>query len=163
MWWWSTTIVVIGLEFAFGMIVGGQETRDGELVNDPPRLSALVVMRPASGDDIGGLERITSDNVAGYAPDPEGVRNAQAFFEAKGFEVFPPVALAFSIAGSQLLFEETFGGKLRVEEMGDGSTVSAATEGGELEMSLELLPSAILRVVQTVTFEPPPDFGPTSY
>ena len=160
--WARTTVAATALGFFFGLSVGGQETRDGELVSDPPRLSALVVMRPASGGDIGGLERIASDNVGGYAPDPEGVRQAQAFFEAKGFEVFPPVALAFSIAASQPLFEETFGGKLRVE-MSGGVALSATTDGGELEMSLDLLPDAISRVVQTVTFEPPPDFGPTSY
>lgn len=160
--WSHTTIAVVALGFFFGVSIGCQDTRDGELVSAPPTLSALVVMRPASGGDVGGSERIASDNVAGYAPDPRGLRQAQAFFEAKGFEVFPPVALAFSIAASQPLFEETFGRKLRVE-MSDGVALSVATDGGELEMSLDLLPGAISRVVQTVTFEAPPEFGPTSY
>ena len=135
---------------------------NGELVSDRPRLSALVIVRPENVGDVGGSEWISSDNVTGYAPNPEGVRQAQAFFEAKGFEVYSPVALAFSIAGPQPLFEETFGGTLQVEII-DGAALSAATGGGDLEMSLDLLPDAISRVVQTVTFEPPPDFGPTSF
>ena len=150
------------LGFFFSITVGCQETHDSELVSDRPILSALVIMRPESEGDIGGSERIASDNVTGYAPDPEGVNQAQAFFEAKGFKVFPPVALAFSIAGPQSLFEETFGVTLRVE-MNDGAALSAATEGGDLEMSLDLLPDAIARVVQTIMFEPPPEFGPTSF
>lgn len=157
-----TRTAVAGLGFVFSVTVGGQETRDGELVSDRPRLSALVIMRPASGDEVGGSVRIASDNVTDHAPDPEDVRRAQAFFEARGFEVFPAVALAFSIAGSQPLFEETFGETLRVE-MSDGAAHSAATEGGDLELSLGPLPDAISQVVQTVTFEPPPDFGPTSF
>ena len=156
----KTAVVVLG--FVVSILVSCQETGDDERVSDRPRLSALVIVRPGNGDDVGGSERITSENVTGYAPHPEEMRAARAFFEAKGFEVFPTVALAFSIAGSQSLFEETFGLTLQVE-MGGGTVHSASTEVGDLEMSLDLMPDAISQVVQTVTFEPPPEFGPTSF
>ena len=156
------TIAIAGLGLLLVASPGCDDTRDGARVSDTPKLSALVVLRPADGRDISGSERIASDNVAGYAPAPDAVREAQAFFEARGFDVFPPFALTFSIAGSQPLFEETFGQEIEVATSA-GVIRSAAAEGGELEMRLDLLPDRISQVVQTVTFEPPPDFGPTSY
>ena len=129
---------------------------------DQQQLAALVMLRPASGREISGAEQITSENIAEYLPDPQVANRVMSFFESKGFEVFPGAGPTFSIAGSRSLFEEVFGKRIDVEMKRD-MVIAATTETDDLELPLDLLPEDLSETIQTVTFEAPPDFGPTEY
>jgi len=85
-----------------------------------------------------------------------------SLFESKGFEVFPGGGPTFSIAGSRSLFQDVFGKRIEVE-IKKGVVISATTRGGDLELPLDLFPEDVVKTVQTVTFEAPPDFGPTEF
>ena len=101
-------------------------------------LSALVLMRPASGREIGGTERITSENVTDYEPNPQALKEARGFFEKAGFQVTAGAGPCFSIVGSQSLFEEVFGTRLAIETK-QGAVHGAATVDGGLELPLKEL------------------------
>ena len=118
------------------------------------RLSAQVVLRPATGE-LTGDESITSENVHRFLPPPEAVAETEGFFRDAGFEVANVVGNSFSIVGSPSAFERTFGE--RPERGGAGVLV----RGGGVELDLDSLPGSVRRHVQAVTFTPPPDFGPT--
>lgn len=109
-------------------------------------LSATVVLRPADGRDLTGDERITSANLREYLPSDDAVATARSWFEGAGFDVGPVVGIGFSITAPRARFEEVFG----------------AVPDGE-ELPLERVPPHVRRVLASVTFSPPPDFGPTSF
>jgi hypothetical protein len=106
-----------------------------------------------------GYERITSEEVSRFLPPPEAVDETAAFFGREGFEVTGVAGMGFSIVAAPALFERVFGEPLELgEEAGVGT---AGTAGGALELPLGMLPEEIRRLIQAVTFTPPPDFGPT--
>ena len=123
-----------------------------------PQLSALVILRPplALAD-----EEITAEHAELLQPDPAAARAAQDFFRSAGFELGPLVALGFAVSGPRSLFEGIFGATLVVE--GEGTTTTARTDAGSLEVPLDRLPATVGAVVRAVAFTPPPDFGPTGY
>ena len=110
-----------------------------------PTVSAQVLLRPASGRPIGGRDEITSENIRNYAPPPEAVALARRTFEADGFDVGLMVGVSFSIAAPVSTFERVF---------------KTPIEGSTLELPLDALPESLRRVIETVTFERPVDFGP---
>ena len=113
-------------------------------------LSALVVMRPAGGGELGESGPITAETVAEAMPSDDAVWAAQTHFRGEGFEVTPAFGPSFSIVAPKERFEEAFGAELTDEALGAG-----------LELPLEGLPPHVASVVQAVAFTPPPDFGPT--
>jgi hypothetical protein len=123
------------------------------------RLSAEVVLRPASGALSGG-EQITSENVGGFLPSPEAATEATGYFRAAGFEVTDVVGISFSIVGPPEAFEQTFGE--RPERRVEGGIDTVRLRGGGLELELGRLPEQVRQHLQAVTFTPPPDFGPTN-
>ena len=135
---------------------------DPRLPGQPePPLSAVVVLRPAQGTGFDGWAQVTAANLAELLPEPGAAETAQAHLAAAGFRVEAPSPSGFSITGPRSLFEQVFGGRLTVDE---GAGVKAVDgEPARLELPLELLPQAVRKVVQAITFSPPPDFGPTSY
>lgn len=107
-------------------------------------VSALIVLQPAAAD-LGGTEEITTATLDAYLPDPDADHTIRAYFDSAGFRVEPRVGLSEAIVGPRSLFERTFG----------------AAIGSDLELPLDRLPSDVQRGIRTVTFTPPPDFGPT--
>jgi hypothetical protein len=124
-----------------------------------PTISALVVLRPASGRTLDGQEAITAESVAEFEPDAAASAQTEAYFRKRGFEVDQPVGISFSITGPRSLFESTFGEQIVTEQSG-GVLSSARPASGGLELPVEHLPAAVVRAVQAVTFTPPPAFGP---
>jgi hypothetical protein len=118
------------------------------------RLSAQVVLRPASGE-LAGDEPITSENVRRFLPSLEAITETETFFRDAGFEVANAVGNSFAIVGAPSAFERAFGE--RPERAGEGVRV----EGG-VELDLGSLPERVGRHVQAVTFTPPPEFGPAN-
>jgi hypothetical protein len=82
-------------------------------------------------------------------PSKPDIQRAQDYFAEAGFEVEPPVAISFSIAGPSSLFARVFPGfdPARVGE-------------SEQELSLDALPREVRGVVGTVVVEAPPEYGP---
>ena len=123
-------------------------------------LSALVVMRSASGERVPG-QSVTSETIGQYAPDPSAVSAVSRSLEQAGFQTSPPVGIAFSISAPQSRFESFFSTHLQLSE--DGSVRVDDGAGDGLELSLAALPEEVRGFVDAITFTPPPDFGPTDY
>lgn len=123
-------------------------------------LPAAIVWLRGAGEAV-RAEEITADKVEALLPDPRSAREVREFFESSGFKVTKGEAL-LSIAGPQELFESTFKTQLRVERT-DERITSITTEKGELELPLGALPDSVVRAIQVVSFEEPPDFGPTDF
>jgi hypothetical protein len=126
-----------------------------------PIPSAQVLLRPADGPPPGPETVITSENVRAFAPTPEAVTQALLAFEQLGFEVGEFVGISFSITAEAETFERAFDVRLVTTERGG---LQARRDGSEQdELPLDALPESLGRLVHTVTFVPPPDFGPGSF
>ncbi|MEP7038331.1 MAG: hypothetical protein ABI891_08310 [Acidobacteriota bacterium] len=130
--------------------------------HDKQKLSAQVILRPADGKGAIPPENITSENVHQIMPSAENVKNARKFCVAAGFEVDAGFANSFSITGDVELFEKTFKTKISqnekqaVKAVGENDTESS-------ELPLGNLPQEIKKIVETITFTEPPDFGPGNF
>ena len=125
-------------------------------------VSAIVVLRPADGREIGGSELITAENVKEYLPDPIVADTVMDFFRSQNFEVEAAYASSFSIVGAKSLFDEFFGSKMRVEAS-DGVVRSLTTADGDLKLSMERIPEEMVGSLVSIELQPPPDFGPLEY
>ena len=125
-------------------------------------LSAQVILSPASGKSVTGQEAITSENIRDYMPSPENFQAAAQAFSAAGFEVSAAGPTGFSITAPASTFEKFFNTRLQKQERG-GVMAMRKDESTSLELPLRALPREVSRLVEAVTFTPPPDFGPTSY
>ena len=119
-------------------------------MQEPKLVSAQVVLRAGSGRPLDGKAAITTDQLESFAPAPEAVVQVQRVFREAAFEVGPMVGNSFSIAAPASTFERVFKTRL---------TMPPRT----LELPLRALPNNVARLVEAVTFTPPPDFGPTGY
>ena len=134
----------------------------GEVMAEAQVVSATVLLRPADGRTVSGTEAITSENIEQYMPTEEQLSRVTAFFTSKGFDVLPGAGPVITITGTPSLYQDVFGDK--VESIAkEGVLRGVQTEKGELELSLNALPSAVSEAIQSVSFETPPDFGPTDY
>jgi hypothetical protein len=118
---------------------------------ESPTVSAQVLLRPASGRRIGGRDEITSENIRDYAPPADAAAFARRAFEEDGFDVGPLVGVSFSIAAPVSTFERVFKTPIKVDDR------------SSLELPLDALPEPLRRVIETVTFGRPVDFGPGAY
>jgi hypothetical protein len=117
-------------------------------------VSALVVLRPASGREIAADSRITADTLGEFAPDPEQAAAAGRALAEAGFEVGPVLGISMPVSGSRALFEDFFDTTVRPASGGGWVAVDrAGSESRELPVSR--LPEPVASGVQVVTFEPP--------
>jgi hypothetical protein len=123
-------------------------------------LSALVVLRPGPGRELGDRGAITAENVHESLPSQDAVASTEAWFRERGFEVGPGTGASFSIAAPRSTFERIFA---PLQVGGTPAARSAQTAEGELELPLDDVPDDVRANVQAVTFTPPPEFGPTDY
>jgi hypothetical protein len=125
-------------------------------------VSAQVVLKPASGEDVNGAPAITAENVAQYAPSSEVATKVQKGFEAEGFQVGSLVGNSFSITAPVAAFQDLFGVVLHRQE--DGAiSVEQLSGTDSRELPIQHLNSAVMRDIATIMFTPPPDFGPTQF
>jgi hypothetical protein len=122
-------------------------------------VSAFAVLIPSSGKPLDGHARITSENVSEYTPSAEAVASVAQAFRRLGFQTDTTAGTGVSIIGAVEAFEKTFGTQLQPGAKGGIVSVPKGAPPA-LELPLELLPSEIRSVIQTVTFAEPPDFGP---
>jgi hypothetical protein len=125
-------------------------------------ITAQVVLRAASGKAPGGYSIITAENLKDFAPSEEAVARVQAALSTAGFETGPLVGNSFSITAPAGTFEKVFQTELRYREHGGIESVREAGSTS-LELPLNALPPSIASLVVSVTFTPPPDFGPTRF
>lgn len=122
---------------------------------DSPAVSAQVLIRSASGREVGPEAVVTAETLREFAPAPEDVAAATQGFRALGFETGAFVGISFSITGPAERFEEAFGVRLRRSDRR-----GIRTADGSDELPLDGLPDDLAALVTAVTFVPPPDFGP---
>lgn len=123
-------------------------------MNSEKIVSAQVVLTAADGARPGPRTRITSKNIHKWVPSAETIARVSGELHDLGFAVGACVGNSLSITGAARLFELCFRTKLR--ESGQGGVQFA--EGREL--AVEKIPTALQAQIATVTFMPPPDFGP---
>lgn len=125
-------------------------------------VSAITMLIPASGRRIDGHTLITAENIAEYLPTPEDMSTALNAFRKLGFETSDAMGPSFSITATVERFEQVF--RVGLEREKKGGIVANYTNG---EKSYELPTGVLLEplrsLITTVTFTPPPDFGPTDF
>src|SRR5260370_1342122 len=87
-------------------------------LNRQNKVSAQVVLAPASGARIGPNTAITSRNIEQLRPSADATAAIPQAFARAGFEVGILVANSFSITASVKKFEDFFKTKLREEAKG---------------------------------------------
>lgn len=127
-------------------------------LSDSEMISAQVVLLAASQRKVSGHDQITSENITMFAPPPDAYVKVASFFESMHFDVGPLTGLTFSITAHTSAFTTLFKTKLH-----KGTKGGIQRQGGNLEMNLYGLPNNVGRLIQTVTFDEPPDFGPTEF
>lgn len=121
-------------------------------------ISALILLLPASGISLEGHDQITSETIEAFSPPPDAYISVSEFFKSMDFEVGPLVGLSFSITAPSSAFKSLF--KTELVKSPEGGIQSR--EGGP-EIEPDSLPSNIRRLIQTITFDEPPDFGPKEF
>ncbi|GGO91880.1 hypothetical protein [Wenjunlia tyrosinilytica] len=107
-------------------------------------LSALVILRPPGEGPV--VDRLTADRVHQLIPSPSVVQTVTEWFASRGFDVGEAVGISFALTGPRSLFEDTF-------------HLPAGRPGYE-PLGLDALPQDVARHISTITFAPPPEFGP---
>lgn len=130
---------------------------------DPDReISAQVVLPPASGRRRSSSAPATVDTLREFVPSPDVARRAQEALKARGFRVGPMVGNSFAITAAAGVFERALGVGLAVNP--DGGIQCVTGKGSaSYECPRGRLPREIAPLVETITFTPPPDFGPTRF
>jgi hypothetical protein len=124
------------------------------VADESEEVSALVVLRPASGREIAGDSQITAETLREFAPDPEEAAAAGRELAEAGFQVGSVLGISMPISGSRSLFEDYFGTSVRPAADGGWVAVDrAGSEGRELPVSK--LPEPVASRVHAVTLEPP--------
>ncbi len=107
---------------------------------------------------IGPDTQITAENISEFAPPPDAYLIASGDFRSIGFEIGPLVGATFSITAPADTFKNMFKADLQRSVKGGIERI-----GGDLELPLDHLPDNTRKIIQTVTFIEPPDFGPTEF
>lgn len=124
-------------------------------------VSAQVVLRSAGGPRL--PHGVTAENVRNLAPPPGAVALARKAFEENGFSVTSVVGNSFSITGPVQLFQDRL--HTRIERESATGALKATHPDGSVacELPTGALPSEVRSIIETVTFTPPPDFGPSNF
>jgi hypothetical protein len=109
-------------------------------------LVAMVVLRPASGQEITGASAITAATLHEFAPDPGDAERVARALAGAGFAVGPLVGVGMSISAPRETFERFFG--ITIDDAEEGGW----TAGGVRELPV---PPALAERVHAITFEPP--------
>ena len=125
-------------------------------------LSAEVAVRSASGKSFTGQTAITSANVADYLPSHDVVEKARRAFAELGFEVSEPAGIGFSITAPASVFRKVFKIKITLDERG-GIKVAAKGHEASYELPKANLPKELAENLVSVSFSPPPDYGPGNF
>ena len=124
-----------------------------ELDREEP-VTALVLLRPASGEEITGWTEITAATYARYAPDPEDADLVARRFREAGFEVGPPGGISLAVTAPRALFEGFFGAAVANAPEG-GWVAGEDAASGARELPLSRLPQDVAERVFAVTFDEP--------
>ena len=116
-------------------------------------VTAIVLLRSASGEKITGWTAITADTLARYAPDPADVDHVARSFRAAGFEVGPPGGISMAVTAPLARFEDFFAAK--VGRAADGGWVAGGAASSGRELPLSALPDDVVSRVSAVTFDEP--------
>ncbi len=121
-------------------------------MNQPGRspergVAALVLIRPAPGQDPDRAGAITTATIGRHAPEPAEAEAVRRFFAEQGFETGPLVGIAFDISADRDLMERWFPGVDRLVGSGE-------------ELPLGELPQEVRNRIAAVTTESPPELHP---
>ena len=133
-----------------------------EMLNPEQVISAQVVLVAATGRVVDGNTTITSQNIDDYRPSEATARLVSQYFKKHGFEVFPLVGISFTISASARHFSEFFDTSL-AEDAASGIQAVPDSITASSELPLAQLEKTIADSIVSVTFVPPPDFGPTNF
>ena len=125
-------------------------------------VSAQVLLVSATGQTVDGNTLITSENIDNYRPSEETVQHVSHYFRRHGFEVSPLVGISFTISASAHHFSDVFQVSLTENET-DGIQAVIGSNTPRSDLPLESLDNEIVDSLISVTFVPPPDFGPTNF
>jgi hypothetical protein len=132
------------------------------MLNPEQIISAQVLLISATGRVIDGNTPITSENIDSYRPAEEAVQLVSQYFRSHGFEVSSLVGISFTISASARHFSEFFQTSLIKDETG-GIQVMTGSNAPRSDLPLDSLDNTIEGSIISVTFVPPPDFGPTNF
>jgi hypothetical protein len=118
-------------------------------------------MRPASPRR--SQAPVTAENVRELLPSAEAAALARQTFERAGFDVGPLVGNSFSITAPMQVFNTMMDTRLQRDRRTKAVKAARADGTAAFELPLSGLPQEVKSVIESVTFTPPPDFGPTSY
>jgi hypothetical protein len=110
---------------------------------DEPAASALVILRTDA----------TCDDAT--RADPASARRVQDHLRSLGFDVGPLVGTSFSITAPVDLFRRSFG-----DDRPFAADEPRPAGDAPLDLPVDRLPDEAARAVRSITFSPPPDFGP---
>lgn len=119
------------------------------------KLSAIVLLRPATGRRITGKTQITSANLPEYLPAKDSAQRARVHFQQQGFDVSQLAAISFNITGDKEQFEKQFGGAIDIAK--GYPRVRLGKDKFAYQLPLDRLPASISEIVEAVTFEEPAD------
>jgi hypothetical protein len=119
-------------------------------------LSALVLVRAASGRRVAESAPIDAASVGAHQAAPSDVDAAQRACRERGFAVGPYVGISFSITAPRSTFEQLFDVHIQVAADGD-VRVSRGGRQHARELPLDRLPSGLRKRLEAVTFAEPVD------
>lgn len=123
-------------------------------------VTALVLLRPASGEQITGRTPITADTLARYAPEPADADRVARGFREAGFEVGPVGGISLAVTAPRALFEDFFGVRVALSPDG-GWVLGDEAVGDRRDVPLNRLPQDMAARVLAVTFDEPAELvGP---
>lgn len=117
------------------------------------KLSAIVLLRPASGRRITGDAQITSATLPEYLPAKDSAQKVRAHFQQQGFDVSELAAISFNITAGLKQFEEQF--EVAIDVAKGYPRVRLGKEKFTYQLPLDRLPSSLAGIVEAVTFEEP--------
>lgn len=131
------------------------------LIDPAQVVSAMVIMRSASGIVPDPNIEITEKNIHLFAPDTAAARRMATAFQALGFDVGPLVGISFSITAPARQFIKVF--QTDLTQVDDGS-IHAEKNGNrdDLELPINNLGNTITENVYRITFTPAADLNSTS-
>ena len=128
--------------------------RENEIVSEGTKISAVVLLKPASGSSAPDAA-VTAANLGALLPAAGELERVQRYLRDAGLEVHEANGPVFAIGGTVASFQKCFGKAPRVE-VEEGQVVAARASDGGLELALDALPDEVRAAIQSVSFEEPP-------
>jgi hypothetical protein len=128
------------------------------VADDSEEVTALVLLRPASGREITGEVPITAETLHEFAPDPDDAAAAASALAEAGFEPGSMLGISLPVTGPRRLFEDYFGVRVQPAEEGGWIAVDASGTASR-ELPVSELPDPVASRVAAATFEPPAELA----